>query len=202
MEKPGTQKGEFKVEGRTVREIENYLAAKPSNYSGKILKTLLIFLVAGVILILPGSLIWNLRQDSAALRSQVAVLQEENDMLKKQLAGRMPPVNTVQPKDETQPRNSGENFGNSVSAAGTARNGQAAPKETANNSDPSGLQPGGYINHRVQSGESLSHISKRYYNSIRYSEYLAKVNGISVNSQLSVGQIIKVPGNPDKSQIN
>lgn len=174
MEKPGAQKEEFRIEGRTVREIEKYLAAKPLNYSGRILKALLMFLAAGLILILPVSIIWDLRQDSAALRAQVASLQEENDMLKKQIAGRMQLVNPAQSKEETLPRNS----------------------------DSSGLQPGGYINHRVQSGESLSHISKRYYDTIRYSEYLARINGLSVNSQLNVGQIIKVPVEPDQSQKN
>ena len=50
-----------------------------------------------------------------------------------------------------------------------------------------------YIKHSIQPGETLSDVAKLYYDSYSKWRILAKFNGFRKNTQLKVGQIVKVP---------
>lgn len=52
--------------------------------------------------------------------------------------------------------------------------------------------------YHIQSGDSFSVISKRYYGTEKYASILARINGISEDAQLNLGQVIKVPNKLDK----
>ena len=50
-----------------------------------------------------------------------------------------------------------------------------------------------FISHVVQEGDCFATISERYYQADDYASELAKFNGLTNNSTLHIGQIIKVP---------
>jgi LysM repeat protein len=52
-----------------------------------------------------------------------------------------------------------------------------------------------FIYHAVQPGDCFATISERYYQSDAYASVLAKLNGLTIESTLNIGQIIKVPKN-------
>jgi LysM repeat protein len=52
-----------------------------------------------------------------------------------------------------------------------------------------------FISHVVQEGDCFATISERYYQADDYASELAKLNGLTINSTLQIGQIIKVPKN-------
>lgn len=55
-----------------------------------------------------------------------------------------------------------------------------------------------YFFYEIKPRDTLGDISNEYYGVPTYAPELAKLNGLSVNSTLRVGQIIKVPIKPDK----
>jgi len=53
----------------------------------------------------------------------------------------------------------------------------------------------GFIFHVVQAGDCFATISERYYQELDYTSELAKLNGLTINSTLHIGQVIRVPKN-------
>lgn len=53
----------------------------------------------------------------------------------------------------------------------------------------------GFISHVVQAGDCFDAISERYYQTGDYVSELARLNGLTINSTLQIGQIIRVPKN-------
>lgn len=51
------------------------------------------------------------------------------------------------------------------------------------------------ILHSIESGDNLSFISEHYYGTDDFAPNLAALNGITLSTQLHIGQIIKVPKN-------
>lgn len=51
------------------------------------------------------------------------------------------------------------------------------------------------ILHSIERGDHFSYISELYYGTADFAPYLAELNEINMNSQLQIGQIIKVPKN-------
>lgn len=80
-----------------------------------------------------------------------------------------------------------ENTGLSLPADNTA---SGVPGQTAQNE---------FIFYHVQRGDTLSTISNTYYDSEEFAPYLAELNNIPADSQLNVGQEIKVPEKPYES---
>jgi LysM repeat protein len=186
MKKAGTGEEGFKFEGRTIRELESYLSGRQANSLG-IIKVLLIFLAIAVLLVLPGSLIWTMKQDVASLKSENARLSRENSSLQQKLAGvksNIAPTVVAGASPQTGLQPSGQT-------------GAGAGSSVAKNISQG--EPDGLIHHQVQPGEYLSLISQQYYGTIKYTGYLAGLNGIDMNSRLNVGQVIKLPKEPDKS---
>ncbi len=60
------------------------------------------------------------------------------------------------------------------------------------------LPSGGYIVHKVESGESLSHIAQRYYGDPRKFAVIAHHNKLADAAQLRLGQELKIPA-PDQA---
>ncbi|WP_347488621.1 LysM peptidoglycan-binding domain-containing protein [Desulfoscipio sp. XC116] len=60
-------------------------------------------------------------------------------------------------------------------------------------------QPISVIYHDVKKNDTLGSICVRYYGTGSYASHLAKLNGLTVKTTLQVGQIIKVPKEPDAS---
>ncbi|SFQ95817.1 LysM peptidoglycan-binding domain-containing protein [Desulfoscipio geothermicus] len=55
-----------------------------------------------------------------------------------------------------------------------------------------------YIYYEIKQNDTLGSISLHYYGTEIYAAKLAEMNGLTVNSTLRVGQVIKVPKKPDK----
>jgi LysM repeat protein len=206
MKKAGNSGEQYRVEGRTIRELESYLSGRQAYSQGRIFKAVLIFFAVAVLLVF-GSVIWDLKQDVASLRAENTRLGQENSSLKKQLAG------SGAGKAITTNTATGAKAGVSAeSLKGTASSiaPQADLQQNVQNktrdispavTGSSKVKPDGLIHHTVRAGEYLSLISQQYYGTIKYTEHLARLNGIDMNSQLYIGQIIKLPREPDKSWI-
>ena len=206
MKKAGNSGEQYRVEGRTIRELESYLSGRQAYSQGRIFKAVLIFFAVAVLLVF-GSVIWDLKQDVASLRAENTRLGQENSSLKKQLAG------SGAGKASTANAVTGANAGvSTVSLKGTdssiapqadlQQNVQTKPMDISPVVTGSSKgKPDGLIHHTVRAGEYLSLISQQYYGTIKYTEHLARLNGIDINSQLYIGQIIKLPREPDKSWI-
>ncbi len=201
MKKAGNSGEQYRVEGRTIRELENYLSGRQASSQGRIFKAVLIFFAVAVLLVC-GSVIWDLKQDVASLRVENTRLGQENSSLKKQLPG-SPAINgtgtnTGAGKAITTNTATGANAGVSdLQQNVQTKTGDISPAVTGS----SKVEPDGLIHHTVRAGEYLSLISQQYYGTIKYTEHLARLNGIDINSQLYIGQIIKLPREPDKSWI-
>ncbi|KJS15223.1 MAG: hypothetical protein VR69_13955 [Peptococcaceae bacterium BRH_c4b] len=216
MKKAGNSGEQYRVEGRTIRELESYLSGRQAYSQGRIFKAVLIFFVMAVLLVF-GSVIWDLKQDVAFLQAENTRLGQENSSLKKQLAG-SPAINGTGTNTGAGAKiitntATGANAGVSTeSLKGTASSiaPQADLQQNVQNktrdispavTGSSKVKPDGLIHHTVRAGEYLSLISQQYYGTIKYTEHLARLNGIDINSQMYIGQIIKLPREPDKSWI-
>lgn len=61
------------------------------------------------------------------------------------------------------------------------------------------IQGGSLIYHHIQAGENFALISKKYYGTEVFAGKLAEINFIHKGTRLHVGQVIKVPKEPEKS---
>lgn len=208
MKNAGNGGEKYQVEGRTVRELESYLSGKQAGSQDRIVKALAALIAVALLLILPGSIIWDLKQDIASLRAENTRLGQDNSSLQKQLAGGRATngggTNTVAGMVTTaKTAGTGTNTVNATKDAGNTASG-SAPRVDAQQKGQikaGDIPPDGLIHHAVRGGEYLSLISQQYYGTIKYTEHLARLNGIDINSQLHIGQIIKLPRQPDKSWI-
>lgn len=89
-----------------------------------------------------------------------------------------------------------------------SRSGSTSQAENSSLSLPAGnTTPGApvpaaqseFIFYHVQRGDTLSTISSVYYDSEEFAPYLAELNNIPADSQLNVGQEIKLPVKPYES---
>jgi len=55
-----------------------------------------------------------------------------------------------------------------------------------------------FLSHVVQAGDCFENISERYYQTADYAYELARLNGLTINSTLQIGQTIKVPKEAEK----
>ncbi|AEG59547.1 LysM domain-containing protein [Desulforamulus ruminis] len=155
------------VEGKTVKELEKYLIAGKIN-GNKDFKDLFSQWRFWLLVLLLGVIIY-LVYAHWNVRQESKILYSELSQLK---------VENTTLKER-------------IAAAEMARAGEQASPQ-APQTDPSP-----YIYHTIQKGDSFAVISNRYYRTEVFASDLAKFNGIPKQTRLQVGQIIRVPKEPD-----
>lgn len=175
------QKSEQGYSGLTITELENQLikddpesGIKNAFHALTRWGRLLVALALAVILIFGACYIQSLKKEINDLRSELNTLtngiSQEVHAVRNQSGAESRP-------DITQAGNTGQN--------------QPGVAETQ--------PPDDIIIHKVQEGDTLFAICIIYYGSEEFAPNLAALNNISPDSQLEVGQDIKVPENPYES---
>ncbi|MFZ5596602.1 MAG: LysM peptidoglycan-binding domain-containing protein [Bacillota bacterium] len=166
------------IEGKTVRELEEYLYRRRSIkfFSPKnVLLLLMCILFASA-----AVFFWNMKKEISSLKNEITQLNSENEVLKKQVDGYKTNQQTVI---------------QSAGKGGTAVQSTPASQNASN-------QGNDIIYHVVGAGDCFEVISNKYYGTEKYAPDLARLNGMTVNSIMRVGQKIKVPNKPDPAWNN
>ena len=155
------------VEGKTVKELERYLIAGKMK-DNKGFKGLFSQWGFWLLVLLLGALIYQ----AYALWN----MGQESKILHSELSQLKVENTTLKER---------------IAAAETAETGEQTTPQ------PPEIDPSPYIYHTIQSGDSFAVISNRYYGTEVFASDLAKFNGIAKQTRLQVGQIIRVPKEPD-----
>lgn len=190
------QTSEQEYAGLTLTELENQLVTEgPDDRIKNIVRVIIYWGRPLLALSLAAVLIWG----AVYIISLKKEINELREQISSQTAGLLQAENTGPNKlaEETQPDSeSGSQTGDIPQEENAV---QPQSVETTPPINQVDAVQNNFIFHSVKSGDNLSTISYLYYSREDFAPYLAVVNGIPADSQLNVGQEIRVPKKPYES---